>query len=199
MKSRGVMEDKRNELLQKLSSRKAQLEQEIHAMKESQREYSDQLSDDKLKDEFDFAQRETSIQYHYSLIEKKSQELKRINRLIVQISDNEAFGMCEECGRPIPLERLLIVPDAELCVSCQRELEHFDHMRKPSVQSSRNATSKRQWDVENFTFHDDLDDDTIDYDLELLPVIESVGTDDPDLLEEQTESPDQKTERLNLI
>ena len=29
------------------------------------------------------------------------------------------FGICEECGEPIPRGRLLAVPEARLCVSCK--------------------------------------------------------------------------------
>ncbi len=33
------------------------------------------------------------------------------------------FGLCEECGRPIPVGRLLALPRARLCVRCQRREE----------------------------------------------------------------------------
>ena len=35
------------------------------------------------------------------------------------------FGRCEECGKPIPEERLMVIPEATLCVPCQRELEEM--------------------------------------------------------------------------
>ena len=34
-----------------------------------------------------------------------------------------SFGMCEACGRPIPLARLRAMPTARLCVSCQAHHE----------------------------------------------------------------------------
>jgi DnaK suppressor protein len=33
------------------------------------------------------------------------------------------YGVCENCGRPIPRERLRARPSATLCVGCQRERE----------------------------------------------------------------------------
>ena len=33
------------------------------------------------------------------------------------------YGVCQECGRPIPGERLAARPEATLCVDCQRRLE----------------------------------------------------------------------------
>lgn len=32
--------------------------------------------------------------------------------------DNENFGICADCGIPISLERLLIVPDTDKCPEC---------------------------------------------------------------------------------
>jgi phage/conjugal plasmid C-4 type zinc finger TraR family protein len=37
--------------------------------------------------------------------------------------DNGTYGMCQECGQPIPAERLQARPEATLCVACQRHLE----------------------------------------------------------------------------
>lgn len=37
--------------------------------------------------------------------------------------DPEAFGTCEECGGPIGMERLEMVPWARLCIDCKRKVE----------------------------------------------------------------------------
>jgi len=123
------MEKNREELLEKLEHKKMEFEQTLYRLIHDQREYNDQLSDD-LSDESDYAQREVSTSGNYSLIERKSRELKDINRLIDRIHRNEKLGICEQCGRPIPAERLLIMPEATLCVSCKRGREKFAHMRK---------------------------------------------------------------------
>ncbi len=34
------------------------------------------------------------------------------------------YGVCIECGDPIGLQRLEVVPDAACCVTCQGEVEH---------------------------------------------------------------------------
>jgi RNA polymerase-binding transcription factor DksA len=33
------------------------------------------------------------------------------------------YGICENCGRPIPKERLEARPEATLCIDCQKERE----------------------------------------------------------------------------
>ncbi|HEV7899206.1 MAG TPA: TraR/DksA C4-type zinc finger protein [Planosporangium sp.] len=38
--------------------------------------------------------------------------------------NNGRYGCCAQCVTPIPLERLLAIPQAPLCMSCQRLAEH---------------------------------------------------------------------------
>ena len=56
------------------------------------------------------------------LAEKESQELTDINNALHKMETGE-YGLCEECGMPIPIERLEAIPAAELCLKCQEELE----------------------------------------------------------------------------
>lgn len=36
--------------------------------------------------------------------------------------DDATYGICRRCGTAIPIERLVALPDATRCVSCQREV-----------------------------------------------------------------------------
>lgn len=56
------------------------------------------------------------------LAEKESQELTDIDYALHKMETGE-YGLCEECGMPIPVERLEIKPAADLCVKCQELLE----------------------------------------------------------------------------
>ena len=56
------------------------------------------------------------------LAEKESQELTDIDYALHKMETGE-YGLCEECGMPIPVERLEIKPAADLCVKCQEQLE----------------------------------------------------------------------------
>lgn len=49
-----------------------------------------------------------------------SQSKQRILKLeaALQRIDDPGFGECEECGEPIPVARLLALPESELCVDC---------------------------------------------------------------------------------
>ncbi|MFC9672704.1 TraR/DksA family transcriptional regulator [Streptomyces sp. NPDC056949] len=45
--------------------------------------------------------------------------LKDITAAVERL-DQGGYGVCQVCGRPIPLERLEILPYARCCVGCQR-------------------------------------------------------------------------------
>ncbi len=51
-----------------------------------------------------------------SLINMKN----RIGKLKVALTklSNSDFGICTECGEPIPMGRLVLVPESPVCVNC---------------------------------------------------------------------------------
>ncbi len=59
-----------------------------------------------------------SISREHSLEE----ELVLINKALNKIKEG-TYGQCENCGEAIPLERLEIRPQAQLCVSCKGKSE----------------------------------------------------------------------------
>ena len=53
-----------------------------------------------------------------------AQRARRLQIALSRVSDGE-YGVCSECEATIPPKRLLAVPDATTCVSCQEHLEHM--------------------------------------------------------------------------
>ena len=58
----------------------------------------------------------------YTLEENSGQVLRKIDEALERI-ENGTYGLCQRCGRPIPVERLEARPWARLDIDCQRELE----------------------------------------------------------------------------
>ncbi|TWT98243.1 TraR/DksA family transcriptional regulator [Stieleria varia] len=56
------------------------------------------------------------------LLEAESKELQAIDDAIARM-DNDSYGICEGCGKSIPLTRLRAVPHANDCIECRRLLE----------------------------------------------------------------------------
>jgi DnaK suppressor protein len=49
-------------------------------------------------------------------------ELRRINAALLRIR-NGTYGICTDCGEPIPSERLGAYPAAQSCLSCRESFE----------------------------------------------------------------------------
>ncbi len=65
----------------------------------------------------------------FQVMSMRSQELRQINEALMRIEMRE-YGLCEECGSPIRFERLKVMPFAQLCRSCQEELEREEKERQ---------------------------------------------------------------------
>ena len=61
-------------------------------------------------------------EFTLGLIENEEGELREIDEAIGRI-DDKTFGVCEDCEKPIPRERLRAIPYARLCIACKRNTE----------------------------------------------------------------------------
>ena len=81
----------------------------------------------------DVVEREKSIAI-LAAMEERLASIKDALRAI----ERGTYGVCERCGKEIPIERLQVKPDATLCVTCQAEV---DRLRKRGQYVPRN-----RWD-----------------------------------------------------
>ena len=66
-------------------------------------------------------------------------ELRTIDRALTLIEGGD-YGTCEDCGEPIPLERLEVLPTATACVFCAEVRERaFRQRRQPAVEAESAA------------------------------------------------------------
>jgi DnaK suppressor protein len=59
-----------------------------------------------------------------SLIFTLERKLEDIDHAIQKAQQN-GYGICERCGKPIDPERLEIFPETTLCIDCKRETERL--------------------------------------------------------------------------
>jgi DnaK suppressor protein len=65
------------------------------------------------------------------LFERSSQK-RRLLRMIedaLRRIDNDEFGDCIDCGKPINIKRLEAMPWTECCLQCQEKLEQIEKVR----------------------------------------------------------------------
>jgi DnaK suppressor protein len=68
------------------------------------------------------AQEERLARLLIRLDDRAKREIEEIAEALARIADN-TYGICQECGRKIPLARLRALPAARRCVDCEREKE----------------------------------------------------------------------------
>lgn len=61
-------------------------------------------------------------------LKKRDRERKLIQKILkaVQKTEDGTYGICEECGNEISENRLLVRPEATLCIKCKEEQEEIE-------------------------------------------------------------------------
>ena len=71
-----------------------------------------------------------------SLAEQERRELLAIERALSKMETGN-FGSCEDCGEEISSKRLLVLPEARLCASCQAFEERQNSRMRPLRAAAR--------------------------------------------------------------
>lgn len=179
-------DDFRTAFMKSLELKKQELQQTLDRLMKSRKEYEGQLTAGDFIDEVDDAQREISAYSQFSLIERKNKELQKIEYLLSRVAEEQDFGLCEECGNRIPKERLLLVPEATLCVACQRELEKMDSRMSMASRSSGFSPTRREVSWETTEPPEEDENLLVEYHISSLPNV--------DMDENDTEAPPEDKE-----
>jgi DnaK suppressor protein len=103
---RGILEDRRRDIHEKLRSLRESIPMETPDVRDAE----EQSVDDFVR-EVDLA-----------LMQMKSETLKKIDQALVRLEEG-TYGHCQECDTEIPSARLRALPFAALCRDCQAEAE----------------------------------------------------------------------------
>jgi DnaK suppressor protein len=69
-------------------------------------------------DEMDVARASAAVDTHANLIDRAENRLRLIDGALARV-DNGTYGICDDCGDEIGLERLKVLPFAVRCVDCE--------------------------------------------------------------------------------
>lgn len=100
-------------LLQYLDTKARRLEQAIQHQQELIK-----LPAETRGDLFDEAAEATEQAQSIGVLEQLNRELEQVQTARKRVLEGR-YGICEDCGRRIPTERLKVLPYATLCVRCQ--------------------------------------------------------------------------------
>lgn len=60
---------------------------------------------------------------HQTALAAARQRQLELKTALVRIAEDEDYGLCEECDKPIPLARLMLMPESRFCVACLQSLD----------------------------------------------------------------------------
>jgi len=80
------------------------------------------VAGEQLPDSIDRSSIETDRNFTLRLRDRERKLLKKIDEALSKIG-NKTFGICEECGEDIGVNRLKVRPVATLCIACKEEQE----------------------------------------------------------------------------
>lgn len=73
-------------------------------------------------DFLDVAQGVEQQELAHLTVSRLAERARRLRSALARLQDGE-YGVCSDCGAPIPPKRLLALPDTTTCVACQEQLE----------------------------------------------------------------------------
>jgi DnaK suppressor protein len=77
---------------------------------------------DNPADETDQAILEQEVVFTCLLKQRTRHRLEQVERAM-RLLRRRSYGICQECRKPIPMERLKVQPDAVFCVPCKSRQE----------------------------------------------------------------------------
>ena len=86
-------------------------------------------SKETFADPTDRASMESNRNAMLRIRDRERKLLTKIDEALLRIEDG-TYGICEECGEPISVERLLARPVTTMCVDCKSDQESSERRKK---------------------------------------------------------------------
>jgi RNA polymerase-binding protein DksA len=102
---------------QLLDAREHTLREEVRAVKEAAAERPSAIGR-QAEDQVEDAEERLRTGLEHVDLQRDQQELRDIEQARDRMVDG-SYGMCQDCGKEIPFERLKAQPSAKRCVGCQ--------------------------------------------------------------------------------
>lgn len=112
----------RHELEQTLRTRYKALRDEVRQemLEQDQHDFSDIAG--KVHDPGDESVADLIADLELATIDRNISEIRAIETALSHIADG-TYGLCEDCGEPVAVERLRAYPTATRCIRCQERFE----------------------------------------------------------------------------
>jgi DnaK suppressor protein len=117
-RKKGVVDHERYEVLKgMLEERRQEIQQKLRSLRETLPVEAAEVRDIEEQSVDDFVQ-----EVDFALMQMKSETLSKIDEAILRL-EGGTYGLCTECGAEISEGRLKALAFAALCRNCQEEVE----------------------------------------------------------------------------
>ena len=121
MRKKAIIDKERYDVLKgMLEERRLEIQQKLRSLRETLPAEADNVRDAEEQSVDDFVQ-----EVDFALMQMKSETLRKIDEAIQRLEDG-SYGACVECGEEIAAARLSALPFAERCRSCQELKESHE-------------------------------------------------------------------------
>ena len=111
---------------------KGMLEGRLHALLEEAEKTVEGMGDDRVEafpDPTDRASLESDRNFVLRIKDRERKLIQKIKEALDRI-ENETFGICDSCGKPISEKRLMARPVTTQCIECKTEDEQKERLEK---------------------------------------------------------------------
>jgi len=122
MQEASLKSSARSSIEKKREAIKAILVEQLDEVKEKLSGIDLSFESTEVKDDVEQATQEYQIASKARQMSRQTYYFKKLKKALAHIS-SEDFGICEDCGSDISLNRLKARPTAELCLKCKEEQE----------------------------------------------------------------------------
>ncbi|MCF8358741.1 MAG: TraR/DksA C4-type zinc finger protein [Prolixibacteraceae bacterium] len=104
-----------NQVLELLQNKRAKLERDIADLEESTQAEAPDSAIGRVSRMDSINNRSVNE----ATLRKKRLQLTKIDAALKEVG-KPGFGLCIRCGNPIPVQRILLMPESKVCVACAR-------------------------------------------------------------------------------
>jgi DnaK suppressor protein len=107
--------------IERLANERAEILEDLEHLRADLRSMAEPSADEADVDAYE---REKT----WALVQRLERKLESIDHAL-RIAQNGTYGICENCGERIDPARLEALPEATLCLDCQRQVERRNRRR----------------------------------------------------------------------
>jgi DnaK suppressor protein len=127
--NQAISGERTERLRQLLLARRQEVQQQIDALLAQHRADQIRSREESVADTEDLSTQNSNSHQQLSILEVRNQMRLQLDAALQRLEEG-AYGLCENCQKPISEERLKALPFARRCIDCQRHAELLEQIER---------------------------------------------------------------------